>query len=165
MNDILVKVFRMEPEAIVPQYHTDGSAGFDFHALYDVRVFPASIEPVPTGLILEIPQGFELQIRPRSGLGKKYPNYITNSPGTIDSDYRGEIIVYVRNPSNKWWEIKQGDRIAQGIIAPVSQAEFKIVAMRSHLSPTKRGAKGFGSTGGSTDSDSKEVKQLIHAGR
>jgi len=99
---------------------------------------------IPTGLAFEIPAGFEVQIRPRSGLSLKTGLMVVNSPGTIDADYRGEVKIIIGNLGNKSEEICHGDRIAQMVFCPIIQAKFEVV---SELSDTSRGAGGFGSTG------------------
>lgn len=132
----------------LPSYETEGSAGMDIRSavLEDSPLVLAQNERalVPTGLIFEIPQGFEVQIRPRSGLAFKNGITCLNTPGTIDSDYRGEIKVLLINLGTEDFKITRGMRIAQMIVSPVTQAEMKEV---SELSDTERGAGGFGSTG------------------
>lgn len=132
----------------LPSYETDGSAGMDIRAAVP-KDEPLIIQPtaralLPTGLIFEIPQGYEVQIRPRSGLAFKHGITCLNTPGTIDSDYRGEIKVLLINLGEEPFEITRGMRIAQIIVAPVVQANLKEV---SSLSSTDRGTGGFGSTG------------------
>jgi len=130
----------------LPQYETSGSAGLDLRAAIDqpLQVAPFERKLVPTGLYLELPQGYEAQIRPRSGLAYKKGLSVPNAPGTIDSDYRGEIKVILINLSQQVQSIEPGERIAQMVIARYEQVTFEEV---SHLSDTKRGAGGFGSTG------------------
>ena len=132
--------------AIIPEYKTAGAAGADLCALLDAPLtIPAGkFAMVPTGLFFEIPQGYEVQVRPRSGLAAKNGITVLNTPGTIDSDYRGEIKVILINLGNADFTINSGDRIAQMIIAPVIQAKFEIT---DSLSETERGTGGFGSTG------------------
>ena len=142
-----VKVKRTHKDAIPPKYMTPGAAGFDLYACESCDIFPNAWKQVRTGLIFEIPEGYEMQIRPRSGLALQYPSYILNSPGTVDSDYRGEVMICIQNTRNKWMYIKQGDRIAQGIITPVKQVELVI---SNTITKTERGNNGFGSTGGIT---------------
>lgn len=126
-------------------YATDDSAGFDIRAAISDEQWGLSKQlTIPTGLKLEIPKGYELQIRPRSGLAAKHGITVLNSPGTIDSDYRGEIKVILINHSNDVYVINNGDRIAQGVFAPIIQAQFNAV---NELSETERGEGGFGSTG------------------
>jgi dUTP pyrophosphatase len=130
----------------LPEYQTPGSAGVDLCAWIerDIVLLPMQREVVPTGIFLEIPQGMEAQIRPRSGLAAKSGVTVLNSPGTIDSDYRGEVKVILINLSDRDFIIKSGDRIAQMIIAPYVQVEFDEV---QELSNTQRGVGGFGHTG------------------
>lgn len=146
MSKINVKCIASEG-AIIPEYKTPGAAGADVCAYLPENpiVIPAGATAmVPTGLFFEIPLGYEIQVRPRSGLAAKNSVTVLNTPGTIDSDYRGEIKVILINLGNKDFEIKNGDRIAQLIISPVIQAQFQIT---DSLSETERGAGGFGSTG------------------
>ena len=132
--------------AVIPEYKTSGAAGADICALLDVPLtIPAGkFAMVPTGLFFEIPEGYEVQIRPRSGLAAKNGVTVLNTPGTIDSDYRGEIKVILINLGAADFTINSGDRIAQMVVAPVTQAAFSIT---DSLSETERGAGGFGSTG------------------
>lgn len=138
-------------ELPLPAYESLGAAGADLRANFppETRDKGVTLEPgqrilVPTGLRLAIPLGYEVQVRPRSGLALKHGITIPNSPGTIDSDYRGPLGVIVMNAGHEAFDIAHGDRIAQMIIAPVVQAEFTIAA---ELDETDRGAGGFGSTG------------------
>lgn len=136
----------LHERAIVPQYQTKEAAGFDLHACIDEQVVIESgqIGLVPTGLALEIPKGFEGQIRPRSGLAFKNGVTVLNTPGTIDSDYRGEIKVILINHGKEPFKIEQGDRIAQMVIA---RHETAIFELSDELSESERGEKRFGSTG------------------
>ena len=145
MNNIRLRVKKVHPDAVIPQYQTKGAAGFDLVAVEDVTLGPGETTTISTGLAFEIPEGYEMQIRPRSGLTLKTPLRIANAPGTIDSDFRGEVKIIVTNTSeNKGFYIKKGDRIAQGVIAPVMRAVFEEA---DDLSETDRGSGGFGSTG------------------
>ncbi len=139
-----IKVKKLSNKATIPAYQTKEAAGFDLHSIEDVILKPGERKLISTGLSFEIPFGYEIQIRPRSGLAYKYGITVLNTPGTIDSDYRGEIKVLLINHSNEDFEIKQNERIAQAIIKEVIQAEFIEV---DELSETDRGSKGFGSTG------------------
>ena len=130
----------------LPRYETPASAGIDLRANLDS---PFSLQPlertlIKTGLFLEIPAGFEAQVRPRSGFALKKGITVLNAPGTIDADYRGEIGVILVNLSNQPCVIEDGERIAQLVFAQVEQAEFEVV---TELSATDRGEGGFGSTG------------------
>lgn len=131
----------------LPSYETAGAAGADLRAHLPggaVTLAPAARALIPTGLQMAVPQGFEVQIRPRSGLALKHGITLPNSPGTIDSDYRGEVGVIVLNTGADAFEITNGMRIAQMVVAPVLQARFDVVG---RLDETTRGAGGFGSTG------------------
>lgn len=135
-------------EIPLPAYETPGSAGADVRANLPDRgtltLAPGERVLVPTGLRLEIPAGYEIQIRPRSGLALKHGITLPNTPGTIDSDYRGPLGIIVMNAGQEAFTITHGDRIAQMILAPVVQARFELT---DGLSDTARGAGGFGSTG------------------
>ena len=132
----------------LPSYETAGAAGADLRAnLPDrgqVELAPGMRALIPTGLRIEIPEGFEVQLRPRSGLALKHGITLPNSPGTIDSDYRGPLGVIVMNAGQEVFTVSHGDRIAQMVVAPVLQARFELTGA---LSETARGAGGFGSTG------------------
>ena len=129
----------------LPAYATDGAAGMDVLAAEDVTLAPGARHAVATGLALAIPPGFEIQVRPRSGLALKHGIAVANTPGTIDSDYRGELKVILINHGVQEFEIRRGDRVAQLVLAPVIQASWLEVA---ELDETDRGEGGFGSTGG-----------------
>lgn len=146
MHDI-IKVEKVRPHAIIPHYQSDLAAGFDFHAAETVTILPGETVLVPTGLKMELPHYTEMQIRPRSGLAKRWGHYMPNSPGTIDADYRGEIMIMVKNVSDLKvpMTISKGDRIAQGIVASVIRCAMKEV---EKVNETARGSGGFGSTGG-----------------
>jgi dUTP pyrophosphatase len=132
----------------LPSYETSGAAGADIRAnLPDrgtVELAPGARALIPTGLRIEIPAGYEVQIRPRSGLALKHGITLPNTPGTIDSDYRGPLGVILMNAGQESFTVAHGDRIAQMVVAPVLQARFEPV---ESLSDTTRGAGGFGSTG------------------
>lgn len=134
----------------LPAYETDGAAGADLRANFPadaregVTLAPGARALIPTGLRLAIPAGYEVQVRPRSGLALKHGITLPNSPGTIDSDYRGPLGVIVLNAGQEAFHIAHGDRIAQMIVAPVLRAAFDLVG---DLDDTARGAGGFGSTG------------------
>ena len=129
----------------LPRYATDGAAGMDVLAAEDVILAPGARQAVATGLAMAIPAGYEIQVRPRSGLALKHGISVPNTPGTIDSDYRGELKVILINHSAEPFEIHRGDRIAQLVLAPVTLAAWQEV---DALDETSRGAGGFGSTGG-----------------
>ena len=129
----------------LPAYATDGAAGMDVVAAEDVTTAPGARHAVATGLAVAIPPGFEIQVRPRSGLALKHGITVPNTPGTVDSDYRGEVKVILINHGATPFEIRRGDRIAQLVIAPVLRATWLKV---DELDETDRGEGGFGSTGG-----------------
>jgi dUTP pyrophosphatase len=141
-----VRFQRLRPGALVPRYMSAGAAGLDLASAADepITVAVGARAVVPTGLAFEIPQGFEGQVRPRSGLARKVGLTVLNAPGTIDSDYRGEVQVLLVNLGDAPHVIAPGDRIAQLVIAPVSVAELE---ESSTLTDTIRGAGGFGHTG------------------
>ena len=140
--------FTVEQHAKTPEYKTPGSAGADLYAYLpedDSLVIPSGcVGIIPTGLKVEIPSGYEIQIRPRSGLAAKFGVTVLNSPGTIDSDYRGEIMIILINHGNDQFIVHHEDRIAQMVVSPVVQLPFNIA---DTLSDTERGSGGFGSTG------------------
>ena len=140
-----VKIVNNSRHAL-PEYQTPLSAGLDIRANLDesVTLRPLERAMIPTGLFVELPEGCEMQIRPRSGLAAKHGITVLNSPGTIDADYRGEIKVILVNLSNEPFTIESGERIAQMIVARYEQIEWQAV---EELSSTERGAGGFGSTG------------------
>jgi len=128
----------------LPQYETANAVGLDVRAntTEAIRLAPLERALVPTGLYVEIPEGYEIQVRPRSGLAAKYGISVANAPGTIDPDYRGEIKVILVNLSNEVFELKPGERIAQLVVAQFTRIEWESV---EQLSDTERGAGGFGS--------------------
>ncbi len=132
--------------AVLPCYKTSGAAGADVCAFVEnpLVVNPGKCSLIPTGLFFEIPEGYEIQVRPRSGLAFKNSVTVINTPGTIDSDYRGELGVLLINHGDKDFVVNNGDRIAQIIVAPVVQGIFEKV---DSISETDRGSGGFGSTG------------------
>ena len=137
-----VRIKKVRENAVTPTYQLDGSSGFDLTACETVEIPPLQTRAVPLGWAFETPEGLEIQIRPRSGLSLKTPMLVMF--GTVDSSYRGEVSAIVRNTSNSEIMVREGDRIAQGILAPVIRACFKEC---DDLSETVRGAAGFGSTG------------------
>jgi dUTP pyrophosphatase len=143
---ITVNVKKLHPGAALPAYETAGSSGMDVCACLDapVTVPAGKIVTIPSGLAFEIPCGYEIQVRPRSGLARKHGLTVFNSPGTIDSDYRGELAVILINSSDSEFTVRHGDRIAQLVLSPVTRAVLKEAA---RLSDTERGSGGFGSTG------------------
>jgi dUTP pyrophosphatase len=143
---IEVKIKTTE-NGVIPKYATEGSSGFDLVASQDAVLYPNEPVLVPTGIMVELPDDTEIQIRPRSGLALKKTITVLNAPGTIDADYRGEIAVILINLSNEVRTISKGDRIAQGVLAKVEKAVFKIIENGEELRATERGVSGFGSTG------------------
>ena len=129
----------------LPHYATTGAAGMDIVSAEDVTIAPTARHAVATGLSVAIPQGYEIQVRPRSGLAFKHGITVPNTPGTIDSDYRGELKVLLINHGSEDFVVARGDRVAQLVVAPVTQGVWKEV---EELDATDRGAGGFGSTGG-----------------
>lgn len=146
MTTINVKIAKVADDVITPIYSTPGSAACDIHA-YENKTIPAGGKcMVRTGLFLEVPEGYECQVRPRSGLASKHGVTVMNSPGTVDSDFRGEMCVLLVNTSTTAYRVTLHDRIAQLIFAPVTRAEFSLAAY-DELSKTTRGDGGWGSTG------------------
>jgi dUTP pyrophosphatase len=154
----------------LPHYQSEHAAGFDLPAAVDehapVRLAPGERELIPTGLVLELPPGTEAQVRPRSGLALRHGITVLNSPGTIDSDYRGEVKVLVINLGDAPWEIQRGERIAQLVVQRVERADLVEAAV---LESTARGAGGFGSTGARppapADGDAGAVKKTTRLSR
>jgi len=130
-----------------PAYATAGAAGFDLRSNEEVTLMPGEIKLVPTGLFMEIPLGYEGQVRPRSGLSLKRGVTVLNTPGTVDADYRGEVGVILINHSDKPQRLEKGERVAQMVIAKHETAEIEVVESVEELESTDRGAGGFGSTG------------------
>ena len=143
---IKVQIKKLDPGVEIPEYKTSGSSGVDLKAFIKNKVIikPFKSIIIPTGLSIAVPENCEIQIRPRSGLAANSNIGILNTPGTIDSDYRGEIKVIMYNHSNKEFSVNNGDRIAQMILMPVFKFKFEEVDI---LSKTVRGTGGFGSTG------------------
>lgn len=146
MNPVKVKIKKISENAITPSYATEGAAGLDLSAANKepVTFKPFERKLIPTGIIIELPEGYEAQIRPRSGLSIKYGMTLVNCVGTIDEDYRGEVCVPMINLSQSEYTINSGDRIAQMIISPVQKA---LLVEAEVLLATQRAEGGFGSTG------------------
>jgi len=144
MIKVLVK--KLNPKAELPKYKTEGSSGMDLMALIEnpITIKPQNSALIPTGLSIAIPEDTEVQIRPRSGLAAKSSVSVLNTPGTIDSDYRGEIKIILFNHGKEEFTVNNNDRIAQMILMPVLKVEFEEV---EELPKTIRGSEGFGSTG------------------
>ena len=146
VKKVSVLVERIDDKATLPQYMTEEASGMDLFAAIENEIVLRSLERVlvPTGIKVEIPVGYELQVRPRSGLAWKHGIGVLNSPGTIDCDYRGEIKVILINLSKDAFVIKSGERIAQMVLSKVEQAHLEIV---DEVKATRRGEGGFGHTG------------------
>ena len=145
--DGAVRVFSVLKEgALLPEYQTSGSAGADLHAYLaePVTLKPMERRLIPTGLFVELPAGYELQVRPRSGLALRHGVTVLNTPGTVDSDYRGELCVLLINFGSEPFTVQNGDRIAQAVVAQAVQVSF---VQTDALSETGRGVNGYGSTG------------------
>lgn len=157
----ILKIRKLHPDAVIPQYAKEGDSGFDLVAIEDALIHPGETKLVRTGIAVELPPNTELQVRPRSGLSLKTPLHIRNAPGTVDNGYRGEVGVIchcLHNPGSpgfytyyeqeqgldKCVHIKKGDRIAQGVVCPVIRCEIEEA---EELSDTSRGSDGYGSTG------------------
>lgn len=146
MEKVVVKILKLNDDVVLPSYQTEGAAGMDLCAFLSepLTLKPLERKLIPTGLKMELPQGYEAQVRPRSGMSIKHGITLINCVGTIDEDYRGELCVPVVNISSENFTINNGDRIAQMVISPVTKADIKVV---SEISDTQRGEGGFGSTG------------------
>lgn len=142
-----IRIKKLHEDAVIPKYATKGSAGFDFHALEDIKFYPGETKLVRTGLAIDVGFGYQLEVRPRSGMSLKTPLRVSNAPGTVDEDFRGEICVIMTCITGTTWaeyNILKGDKIAQGVIMPAIQADIEEV---DYLDETERGSGGFGSTG------------------
>lgn len=139
-----IQIKKLHENAVIPYYNFDGDSGFDLHSVQHHYIYPNQQALVKTGLAMAIPQGFEMQIRPRSGLALNQQITLTNSPGTIDSVYRGEIGVIIYNLGQYPFVVESGDRIAQGVIQPVYHAIFHEA---DALDETERSSGGYGHTG------------------
>jgi len=139
-----VKIQKLHPEAVVPEYKTLGSSGADLVSIQDLDIQPGRVGVISTGLSVSFPPTYEIQIRPRSGLAANYAVTVANAPGTIDSDYRGPVKVILINHGDKVFRVSKGDRIAQMVLCPVLRAHFEEL---KDLDSTERGEGGLGSTG------------------
>lgn len=128
----------------VPEYQHEGDSGFDLRAIEDADIPAGGVKLISTGIKVGIPKGYEIQVRSRSGLAAKKQVFVLNSPGTVDSNYTGDVGVILANFGVNPFHIQKGDRIAQGVLCPVEKAEFVVV---NELTTTSRGSGGFGSTG------------------
>jgi dUTP pyrophosphatase len=142
----VLRIRKKEERIPLPQYETPGAAGMDIRAFIDAEItlVPMGRARIPTGLFMDVPEGYEAQVRPRSGLAARQGITVLNAPGTIDSDYRGEVEVILINLGEESFTIKNGDRIAQVVISPLVRPQLFEVEF---LSETERGTGGFGSTG------------------
>ncbi len=139
-----IRIKKIRDNAVTPHYEHDGDAGMDLYAVEDSSLRPGERKLIPTGLQVEIPKGYEMQIRPKSGLALKHGITVLNTPGTVDSCYRGEVGVIMLNASDQDYEVRAGEKVAQAIIAKVEKAVIEEV---EDLTQTQRGSGGFGSTG------------------
>jgi dUTP pyrophosphatase len=150
MKTVAIKINWLDPESAgdlnLPTYHSAGASGMDVAAAVDepIELAPGEIKMIPTNFAVAIPQGYEIQVRPRSGLAIKHGVTIINSPGTIDADYRGEVKIGLINLGSKPYTIHRGDRVAQLVVATVQRADLQVV---TELDKTVRQAGGFGHTG------------------
>ena len=141
---VMIKIKKFHPDAVVPEYKTVGSAGADLVSVHDLDIQPGKVGIVSLGFSVSLPSGYEIQVRPRSGLAAVHAITVLNAPGTVDSDYRGPMSVLLINHGNQVFHVSKGDRVAQMILAEVCQARFEEVEV---LDETERGEGGFGSTG------------------
>jgi dUTP pyrophosphatase len=148
IEELLVRIVRVRPDAQLPQYMSDGAAGMDLYASPDtdgaVTIAPGARALIGSGVAIALPRGYEAQVRPRSGLALKHGVTVLNAPGTIDEDYRGEIKVLLINHGDEPFVVRAGERIAQLVIAPVARARLD---EQPTLDATTRGAGGYGHTG------------------
>ena len=142
-----VKILQLDKELSLPKYETDGSAGMDLYSTKNTWIIPGQISIISTGIAISLPKGYEAQIRPRSGLAAKHGITVVNAPGTIDSDYRGEIKIILTNLSRQQHQVLRGNRIAQMVINRVEQINWLPVETGLDLEQSERGSGGFGSTG------------------
>ncbi len=143
-SKVKIYIKRIDKGLPLPEYKSEGASGIDIYSRIDATLLPLTYNIIPTGISVELPDGYELQIRPRSGLAANYGIGILNAPGTIDADYRGEIKVIMFNIGKKPYRIKRGERIAQAVVSNIVKSEIVEV---EQLSKTIRGNGRFGSTG------------------
>jgi dUTP pyrophosphatase len=144
MEKIKIKIKKLNKDAILPHYEHKGDAGMDVYSAEDKMIKAGEKEIISTGLAFEIPEGYEIQVRPKSGLSLRHGLTLPNAPGTLDSGYRGELKVVVLNLSDKNYKVEKGKKIAQLILAKYEKADIEET---EELSESERGSKGFGSTG------------------
>lgn len=149
LENMVVKVYRLNKKNPLPDYMSKDASGIDLFASLDrdMALPPGEYKCIPTGIIISLPAGYEAQVRPRSGLALKHGVTVLNTPGTVDSDYRGEIMVILINHGKKPLILKNGMRIAQMVIAKVEKASVIEVAAREEIDRTERNSGGFGHTG------------------
>ena len=140
---IKVKIQKINEDAIIPEYAHESDAGMDMFSAKEMIIMPRHRALIPTGIQVEIPKGYEMQIRPKSGLALREGITVLNTPGTVDSDYRGEVGVILINHSSKPYKVEKGQKIGQAVFNKIEKAKF----VQEKLSKTKRGEGGFGSTG------------------
>jgi dUTP pyrophosphatase len=138
------EVKKLHRDAKIPSYARQGDAGFDLHSVENYEIHPGKRELIKTGLAVAVPEGYELQIRPKSGLALKYGLSVLNSPGTVDSGYRGEVGIILINYGDEIYNVEKGEKIAQGVLNKIEIADFVEV---EELEDSQRGIGGFGSTG------------------
>ena len=143
MKTVEIKFQKLHPDAQVPSYAHTGDAGADVYSVVEVTLQPSDRAAIPTGLAVDIPLGYEIQVRPKSGLALKHGLAVLNSPGTVDAGYRGEIQVIVINLGKEAYTFVKGQKIAQLVLKPVIQAQY----IEGELGTSERGIGGFGSTG------------------
>lgn len=139
-----VKIQKLHPDAVIPEYKTLGSAGADLVSIHDLDIEPGKVGVVSLGFSVSFLPGYEIQIRPRSGLAANYAVTVVNTPGTVDSDYRGPMKVLLINHGDKVFSVRKGDRVAQMVLNEICRAHFEEI---EELDTTERGEGGFGSTG------------------
>jgi dUTP pyrophosphatase len=153
---VRIRIRRIRDGAVAPHYEHDGDAGMDLYSAEDCTLKPGERRLVPTGFRVEVPKGYEMQIRPKSGLALKRGITVLNTPGTVDSGYRGEVGVILFNASDGDFEVRTGEKVAQAVITRVETAELEEV---EDLSETGRGEGGFGSTGLSRSTQTAEGRE------
>lgn len=144
---VTVKIKSLDIRFEMPKQATPGASGFDLRYVGDaevIQIMPHNVEAIPTGCAMEVPRGYEVQVRPRSGLALKERMTVANAPGTIDSDYRGEVKVLLANFGDEPYHVRRGDRVAQAVVCVVPEVSLELA---TELSDTERGDGGFGSTG------------------
>lgn len=144
MNNVKLEFFLLNEKAVIPSYGSGGASGLDLSSTDFITVLPGQTVKVQTGVVFIIPEGYEIQVRPRSGMSLKTKMRIVNTPGTVDQDYRGECCVLMENTGNEPYKINRGDRVAQAVLCPIVRPQLIMI---NELPQTSRGSSGFGSTG------------------